>query len=455
MALLGGGVARAFNVQEMAARPTVKGVRHSILVYDLDRGLPLTAVADTEQLIPASNTKVLTALAALDMLGPNFRFETPFYLVPGPAGGPPTLFVALGADPTWRREFTPSVMDLLAPVFSALRKQGVSRLARVVVNDALLPSDGRPPEWEAEDLVWFYAPVASAATLEANAFELQIGPKCVGGKPQFTVYPAQRVVSLQNFMTCGGGSTATVSKVGRNAYKVTGSWRAGRVMKDRYSVDDPAVYLADALVMALSKAGFTFESGAMVTKSTVPGGAAEVARLRSAPLSAILTFMMNKSDNFTAETLFHLLGTRLSGTPGLEGARRGMALWLSRKGLSTVQWMDGSGLSRQNRMSARELGRAWLVAWQDPGLHMLVDTLAIAGQSGTLQRRFSSRDTSIARGRFRGKTGAMRGVSSLSGVLTTAKGKHLLVVSIQNGHQNGAAIRQWQDYLVAGLFRYN
>ncbi len=448
--------ARAFNLNTYLQQPVVKGEQHGILVYDLDNEQPIATYHDEDVLIPASNVKFLTALAALDVLGPFYQFETPFYLVPGGTGGPPTLVVQLSGDPTWNKKFFPNVTALLTPLINQLRAEGVTRLDRLVVNDGLLPAPGRPPDWEAEDIVYHYAPVASAAGLEKNSFALQVGPKCISGKPQFTVYPPQRVVTLQNNMTCSTKGTPWVKteKAGRNIFSVKGHWRTGRTYEEDYSVDDPAVFLADAFAMTLSKAGIVFEQGATVSRQPLPDVAREVFRQRSVPLSAILTYMMHKSDNYTAEVLFHLVGTQLSGRFGHEGARDGMQMWLSRRDLQGITWMDGSGLSRENRMTARQLGRAYLLAWREPLLRTVIGTLAVGGESGTLEKRFRGKYTKIAQGHFRGKTGAMRGIATLSGVLTTTGGRHLLVVSFQNGHTtSGTPIRAWQDQVVAALYK--
>ncbi len=444
----------AFSLPEFLKKPTVRGVRHSILVYDLDRETPLATFQDDLQIIPASNMKFITALAALDTFGANYQFETPFYLIPGPAGGPPSLYVNLSGDPSWHKAFYPSVRDMLSPVIGALRGQGIGRLSGVMVNDALMPAFGRPPDWDVRDFPYDYAPVSSAAGLERNAFTLQVGPGCAGGKPQVSIYPPQRVVNVENWMSCGGGRVGIgTRKTGRNTFRVQGNWRAGRTYQEDFSVDDPAVFLADAITMALAQSGFMFERGAAVVRQPPPENSIELYRMRSAPLSAILAFMLHKSDNFTAENLFHLTGVRMSNQVGLQGARQGMALWLARKGLGGIRMMDGSGLSRSNRMSARELGRAYLIAWKEPNLQSIFQELAVAGQSGTLQKRFRDKNTAITQGHFRGKTGAMNGVSSLSGVLRTLHGKNILFVSMQNGHSNGNAIRSWQDYAVTSLYK--
>lgn len=445
----------ALVLNDYLKKPTVRGVRHSILVYDLDKDVTVAAFQDGLQIIPASNVKFLTAIAALDLYGANYQFETPFYLAPGPAGGPPYLYVNLSGDPSWNKAFYPSVRDMLSPLMSALRAQGVTRLSAVVVNDSLLPAFGRPGDWDVRDFPYHYAPVASAAGLERNAFRIQIGPRCAGGKPEIQFDPPQRVVTIENWMKCGLGRVSLgTRKIGRNTFRVQGGWRAGRTgYSDEFSIDDPAVFLADAMTMALASSGFQFEKGAGVVRTPPPAGSVEVYRQRSVPLSAILTFMMNKSDNFTAENLFNLVGTHHSRRLGLQGAREGMSLWLNRKGLGRIRMMDGSGLSRSNLMSARDLGQAYVLAWKDERLRLVFQTLAVAGRSGTLQKRFQDRYTNMTKGRFHGKTGAMRGVATLSGWLQTQKGKNLLVVTMQNGHGNGSAVRSWQDALITGLYK--
>jgi D-alanyl-D-alanine carboxypeptidase/D-alanyl-D-alanine-endopeptidase (penicillin-binding protein 4) len=171
-------------------------------------------------------------------------------------------------------------------------------------------------------------------------------------------------------------------------------------------------------------------------------GALTLATIYSAPLSEILEFMDQNSDNFTAEMVLKAIGAQETGFgttwDGAQVVRE--ALTAARVPLAGVRIVDGSGLSRLDRVTADELSALLLAIWRDPIIRKVVlEALPVAGESGTLADRMSE---SPALGRVHAKTGTTDIASALSGYVGTS----YVFVAIENGQPvNPTAARAAQD----------
>ncbi len=157
--------------------------------------------------------------------------------------------------------------------------------------------------------------------------------------------------------------------------------------------------------------------------------AVTIATIYSDPLSQVLEFMDHESDNFTAEMLLKEIGAKAAGrgTTAAGAAVTTRDLGAAGIPLAGVRVVDGSGLSRLDRVTARELTSLLVVIWNNPSLRPIVyGALAVSGESGTLQYRLS---TGPARGLVHAKTGTTDISSALSGYI----GHSFAFVTIENG----------------------
>jgi len=147
----------------------------------------------------------------------------------------------------------------------------------------------------------------------------------------------------------------------------------------------------------------------------------------SAPMHALLSLANTESHNFTAEVLLR----EAADDWDVNRAALANSRWLQSQGISTagLRIRDGSGLSRGNRVTSRTLAELLLRMGQHPMASYYQASMAIAGQRGTMRRLY--RGTPLE-GRFWGKTGTLRGVKTLSGILETADGPRYISM-ISNG----------------------
>lgn len=221
-------------------------------------------------------------------------------------------------------------------------------------------------------------------------------------------------------------------------------------------VGNPPAYAAARLDAALADAGVGVR-GPPASGAT-PAAATALAEVRSPPVSRLVQVANKRSDNFFAETLLKLLaaGPPAAGDPVLRGrvparastaAGAAVAATYARELGVRARIVDGSGLSRANRAAPREVVELLDDLRTRPHFAQFLDSLAVAGRDGTLSDRMRR---GPARGRCRGKTGSLRGVSTLSGYCTTRSGDTVVFSVLMNGVYLPGA-RRLQDRMLQAI----
>jgi D-alanyl-D-alanine carboxypeptidase/D-alanyl-D-alanine-endopeptidase (penicillin-binding protein 4) len=221
-----------------------------------------------------------------------------------------------------------------------------------------------------------------------------------------------------------------------------------RAKVNGHTVDNPALAAAKAFRKALVAAGISV--GGMAVVGAAPRGSPTLASVRSASIARLVRRMNKVSDNFYAEMLVKLLGRKKRG----EGSTAAGCLLIRRVliardvPLDGVRIVDGSGLSRYDRWTAKALGALLVSAWRDPAVKApFFASLAIAGVDGTLEDRMRR---APARGRVRAKTGTTNTASALSGYV----GSRYAFAVLQNGSPiSWTNARRSQDRFARALAR--
>ncbi|MBW6439986.1 D-alanyl-D-alanine carboxypeptidase/D-alanyl-D-alanine-endopeptidase [Actinoplanes hulinensis] len=388
------------------------------------------------RVLPASNQKLLTAAAALEVLGPAYRFRTTVRA----RGG--DLHLRGQGDPT----LTIARFDGLAADVARSRKRFSGRL---VVDDTWFDRVPLGLDWSWQDESFGWTAPVSALTFAANersdtgAVEIRYRG-AAGRRPSVTVWPPTRSVRVVNRAVTGRGDSVSAVRVhGGRTVTVTGSVAPGRSGTTLVSVPDPALTAAGVFRAALLRHGVTVAGGTV--RGPVPRAARTLATRASAPLREILRPFLKLSHNGIAETLVKAMGR--AATPARPGSwPTGLAAAtaaLGRLGVDTrlLTMGDGSGLSRRNWVTARQLTTLLTVARRRPWFPAFRAALPVAGAAdplvgGTLRHRM--RGTAAA-GNVRAKTGTLTGVNALSGYVTTRDGRHLTFAALINGALTSAS----------------
>ncbi len=432
----GSGAASARSLESLSwiidsflAKPHLRGAEISIIVESLDAETPLYEREADRPMVPASNMKVVTAAAALSLLGPDYRFETGFStdsdaVSPVLAGN---LHVRGSGDPSL-------VSEELWKIADRLRTMGIERITGDIVLDVSY-FDGNATAIDAqEDGDRAYHARTSALSANFNTVRVHIHPGAkTGDAARVELSPETGFVDILNdATTCSARRSQTVQvrrrfEGGRNIVHVSGRIPVGHRGKVFYrNIDDPAGSFGATLVSFLKGAGIAFDGN--VVQGAEPDDARELFVHRSKPLSLIVRDLNKFSNNFTAEQLLKTLGA----TNGGQGSPVLMD-YLDGLGIDTTEFgiVDGSGLSRESRLTVRSLAVVIREMYADfRAAPEYLSSLSVSGTDGTLEDRMGFAGLT---GMIRAKTGLLDGVTAISGVMETMTGRRVLFSIIVNG----------------------
>lgn len=412
----------------------LRQTRVSVVVMDLDQSRTLAEVQGDEPMIPASNLKLVTSAAALDVLGKDYRFHTPLRLTaPDPTTGLPNLLIVGDGDPAFgeprlMRKFEYTVEQLLGAWAQAVVDQGITELGAIVVDDRIFDRQFVHPSWPREQLNRWYCAEVAGLNFYANCIDvLPIPGAGPGEAPRLEIFPPSPFLQITNRATFGKDNAYWMSRPPtNNRMSFHGSVRQRPGSSFPMTIHDPPLYFAQLLAHTLQ------QHGVKVATVSRPEDDAQLPESRlihqfNTPLSEVLRRCNADSHNLFAEALLKRIGHQQTGQPGsfLNGTAAVRAVMSERIGplATALAPADGSGMSRESRVSARALVELLARFRHDAELGPAYrDSLAFCGRDaegnvlaeGTFRGRF--RD--LKPGQFvYGKSGYISRVSTCSGYL--------------------------------------
>jgi D-alanyl-D-alanine carboxypeptidase/D-alanyl-D-alanine-endopeptidase (penicillin-binding protein 4) len=211
---------------------------------------------------------------------------------------------------------------------------------------------------------------------------------------------------------------------------------------------DPAKLAASTLAEALREDGVQVKP--RIALGTAPGNAPQVAVIRSPTMTRLVDLTNVYSDNFFAEMLLKLLGARFGGG-GTTANGAAVVEAFARGHDSGVHAVDGSGLTRSNRASPREVVDLLQSMRDTPAGEELIQDMALAGHEGTVADRMHG---TAAYGRCRTKTGTISGVSNLSGYCFNRDGKIMIFSILMGSVRNLTLAHREQDRIAGAIAAY-
>jgi D-alanyl-D-alanine carboxypeptidase/D-alanyl-D-alanine-endopeptidase (penicillin-binding protein 4) len=411
----------------------------------------------------ASTTKIVTSLAALDLLGPYYRWRTSAFALGTLADGKLVgdLLIVGGGN----AQLTSTA---LAAWFRRMHDQGLREIDGDIVLDRyafqLTPSDhaGTPLQSAGEPRhVW-----PDAMTLDEGQLDIVVRPSRAA-RAAISLNPALSDVRLDKPVTMRGGCTAAPAwqngDDGRATLIVQGSWGPACGTRSVSFVPPPDSGIAARALPAMWAAAGGVLRGRVVSAPVVPGispiplGAdGEPVRPlsfdRSKPLTELVRDINKASDNVGARNLMLSLSPGFPARPAtLAGARKIVGMWLRDQGLADgdVEVENGSGLSHSERAKPRAMVQLLRKAWRAEQAQAFFDSLPIAGVDGTMKGRLTG---GHATGQAYLKTGTLNDTRALAGYVHAASGKMYAVALMVNG-ADPAAGRPALDAMVEWLAR--
>lgn len=445
------------DLDAILADPGLAGADVGLVVTTLDGERVYQRSSDRRQQ-PASNAKLVTSAAALEILGPDYHFDT---TVASPAR---RLGSVLDGDLYLRGTGDPT---LLAADYDTLAKQvsetgiGVVR-GKLVADDTWFDDVRLGLGWAWDDEPYYYNAQVSALTAspdtdyDAGSIIIRVAPGANGAKASVTIEPPTDYVTVENTATTGApGSDDTISvdRVhGTNTFTVTGSIPTdGAEGTEWMAVWEPTGYAAALFRDALRAHGVRVLGP--TTRGATPADAAPLAQRQSMPLRELQVPFLKLSNNLHAEILMKAIGRATADEGSWSAGAEAVAATLTDLGVGgDLSLVDGSGLSRMDQIAPDQLAALLTGTADRPWFPEWYEALPIAGKAdrlvgGTLRSRMQG---TAAEGTVHAKTGTLTGVSGLSGYVDTEGGERL-VFSMVTNNSIGVDVKAIEDAVAIRL----
>lgn len=431
------------------AQDSVRLAQLSIKVVSLKTGHSLFQRNANQMLIPASTNKVISGAAALDVLSPQYRFKTMIYydgdLSPdGTLNG--NLYLKGGGDPSINLENAWLIAH-------QIRAHGVKIIEGDIIGDASFHDDVRHyKQWGDVGTRAYHAPLC-ALSVNFNTMGVFVAPGQKSGDPGNAVIdPDNGLYTVENhLLTTQGGRTRVAISLKGNTCIVSGQIPVHAKGQTFYrSIENPSHFALATFKRFMENEGIACKG--KIREGLVPADARSVFVHQSRPLSQIIRELYRSSNNFTAESTNRTLGAITSGQQGTQSNGASAVIdWLKAKKLHDmgVVITDASGLSRENRVSAKVLVNILKYMWNKPEVSAeFVDAMAIGGVDGTLRGRF--RNTPLEN-RVRAKSGLLWGCITLAGYCYDSNNEPYAFAFMVNNYSKDSSVREIQKVIEDSL----
>lgn len=385
-------------------------------------------------LIPASNMKLITSLAALHVLGEDFAFRTELRRVGS------TIHIIGSGDPALADSELLSRMnmeqgDIIESWVRLIRDAGVETVDEIVLDDRIFDYDFVHPSWPTDQLNRWYCAQVSGLNYHTNIINVFATPRTPGRSPVIETVPSASWLRISN----NGRSVSTEAntlwisrRLGTNDMTLHGNVRWATGAPIPVAIHEPALVFGWLFQDACETSGL----GRPEVRRARPNEDLEDGELLGVvrtPLHVALERSNVDSHNLYADSMFKRMGHEVTGQPGSwdTGAavlRMTLGELLGPADASSVHISDGSGMSRGNRVSPEVFTHLLDNAWgNDDFRESFVASLPIGGATGTLERRFRS---ITVENLVRAKSGYLNGVSNLSGYVIDEKTGQAVAFSV-------------------------
>ncbi|MBC8309134.1 MAG: D-alanyl-D-alanine carboxypeptidase/D-alanyl-D-alanine-endopeptidase [Phycisphaerales bacterium] len=428
------------EAEKIVATTDLKKGTASVCVIDTATGKTIIEINEDMSMIPASNQKLLTTAAALHLLGPSFTFQTKL-LKDGD-----NLIVVGDGDPTfgdtsllgitdWSKER--SILEAqLKPWAQAAKNAGITSVETLYIDDRIFDQTFTHPSWPADQIDRWYCAQVAGINYHLNVIHFYPEP-LRGTHASLGKYaPAMPWITIQNKTTSKTGkkysSSFWVSRSpDTNKMSARGNVNAVHTEPIKIPFHDPSMIFGNTLATALRAHGISVKTVKRV-EADAPSSSGKVLYIHKTPIEQALQRSNRDSHNLYAEALLKRLSAYATGTPGSfdTGSAAVKAVVIQRLGAEQQGLFpaDGSGMSRDNKVSVKTLARL-LESFRVDELQgkALVASLATPG-NGTLRSRFKK--IKLEGATVHAKSGYLREVCSLSGYIIFDNGRAPLVFSI-------------------------
>jgi len=431
-----GGLAK--RIDGIIRQSSQQKVKFSIHIIKADSGKTVYGHNANRAMVPASNMKIITTAAALKYLGPNYEYKTAVGLC-GTYGTSDTLVVIGSGDPLLGDKVTDAKYNrqagwIFKDITAALKQNGIKTVRDIIVDSSIFDDERVHPNWPKKELNRWYACEVSGLNFNGNCID--ITTKNIGGKVALFIEPQTDYVRITNKVKPirkGKGAVGSYRQPGKPNNIIVN----GRCRKQQgpfaVAIERPAAFFGYLLAENLAEAGINTE-GQLLEKPVGRDCNFKELIKHTTPIADCLARCNKDSFQLAAEALFKTIAAEFSpgGKNGTwEQGRELIQRYLFELGIEKKEFYvdDGSGLSRQNKLSANAVTRVLFDVYRGGNWRFYKNSLAVGGVDGTIGKYFKEENY---RGKIFGKTGYIDGVKSFSGVCSTASGDYIFSILANN-----------------------
>ncbi|RKY08334.1 MAG: D-alanyl-D-alanine carboxypeptidase/D-alanyl-D-alanine-endopeptidase [Planctomycetota bacterium] len=407
----------------------------SILAVNAHSGKVVYQLNPDKPMIPASNMKLIASSAALHYLGAAYSFETKVGLLGDDlvivGGGDPLL-----GDP--KRDSYPcqAANALTDKIIEILQKAGVSTVDNIIVDTSFFDNNRVHPSWPRDQLNQWYACEVSGLNFYDNCIHLDIARK--GNRAVLTMTPANSYIHLVNQLKLiSKGSSAVGAYRNSTPNKLLVKGRLNQKAGFDVAIENPAGLFASVFNDKLKASGISVQ-GQLQQKHVKQDSDIRYLVIFKTPIADVLRRSNTDSLGLAAESLVKTISAentqgRINGEweHGLKLISRYLDSLKVPKGQCVLD--DGSGLSRNNRLTTAALVAVLRDMYKSENADVFTSSLAVGGQSGTIKKYFHQ---APYKGNIIGKTGYISGVRSFSGICKTSRGDIIFSILTEKGNGN-------------------
>ncbi|MFM2640514.1 serine-type D-Ala-D-Ala carboxypeptidase [Vibrio chagasii] len=369
---------------------------------------------------PASTLKLVTALAAKLELGDNFHYTTSI------ARSGNDSIISFSGDPTLQREQLKSLLAQYAKSQSRIIK------GNLYLDNTAYTGYQRAVGWPWDILGVCYSAPSSAMTLDSNCAQASIYTKDNGSTRVYIPahYPVDVTTNAATVTRSGQKATQCdleLITTPNNSYTLSGCLvERKKPLPLKFAIQNPELYTSQVVSSLLKELKIQVKGDVLIGAKEGTNKATLVASHHSAKLPELLDTMLKKSDNLIADNLTKTLGARFYVQPGSFNngteAIKQILLTKANIDLSKAQLVDGSGLSRNNRMRSQTMAKVLRYIWENDSQLNLINAMPTSGMNGTLKYRQSMRKAPI-QGNIIAKSGSLYGTYNMAGYGLDESGK--------------------------------
>jgi len=450
-------------VDRFVSHSSLRYASVGVQVIDLDSARSIASYRPDQANITASTMKTVISSAALGLLGPHFRFETPVYLDGEVQDGvfKGNIIIRGLGDPTLGSVFLPCQANIVSEIIAALKAIGITRIEGTVIgDDSYYSYPYYDEDWDVGDLAYDYGAAVHALNYHDNLMSVAFSLDSRGRVASSSITPPVPGVKVISRCRANRGRNSVVPYLDYSvpALVLTGD-ATSRSYRNNYANPTPAPMLVDSVERALRTNGIEY-----IQDVNARGLAAQAERSllvlhKSPELTEIITSLLDRSDNMFAHALLRAIGAReretreLDGMPsdldaiGVEAVKH----WLDLQGINAdpLYMRDGSGLARGNKASVGFFGDMLTMM-----AHRRFDGIRLCDLMPQAKDRVGKTlEKNPLNERIVIKSGSMRHVQCYVGYYPADEPHYAFAVLVNNFNCSRASIRDQIGTLLCNLFQ--